>query len=716
MFPVTTARVFTAALAAASFAAAFPATGFDAEAHDARFHRPRIGASHITPAGVPEDWGTYCVTELAPLFREAIALNNDPRLATPAIRLLAQASGGAQTPAAAATPTPPAKPYAPYSSSQVSPPSDKAGPPPPVIPLLAPMPPSLMSEPEEKTGKITVFVAKRIVTMDPGWPVGEAVAVKDGRILSVGTLEDLKPWLDKFPYEIDRSFEDRVIYPGFVEAHGHPVMGAVAVSRPPLSYFPLRNPYGEDFPGVKTREEAFAALKKYVGEAKSPDETILTWGYDVVAMGGDFPDRDDLDKISKTQPIIVWDASEHYVFANSAAIEKYGVTNELVAKTIGAGHNADGSSNGQFLGTEAAKIIMLKPLSALLTPEAGLKSLRYLGALMQQAGVTTTGDLFYGGVNLQLEKMLAEQYFGSSDGIARVVHVVDGVTYAGLFKDDALSEAIKSRAESNERIMFNGVKFYADDAFLSLGMEMQWPNYIHSNIYKGLFMFNSTEDFVDAMRPWWNAGFQIHVHSNGSGGNQITLDALAHLQAEKPRFDHRFTFEHFGISSTAQGRQLKALGALVSTNPYYVSERADLNAAQIGTDRASLAARMASLIDQDIVVSLHSDTPVGVPSPLLEVWTAVNRIGELSGKVHAPYERVRDIERAMRMITIDAAYTLGVNDRIGSIEAGKFADFTVLAEDPQDVDPMKIKDIEVIATILAGKPTLTSETRTPDWK
>ena len=121
------------------------------------------------------------------------------------------------------------------------------------LPLLAPLPPSLMDEPEEKSDGITVFVAKRIVTMDPGWPTGEAVAVKDGRILSVGTLEDLQPWLKRFPYKIDETFKDKVIYPGFVEAHGHPVMGSVAISRPPLSFFPLRNPYGEDFPGVKTR-------------------------------------------------------------------------------------------------------------------------------------------------------------------------------------------------------------------------------------------------------------------------------------------------------------------------------------------------------------------------------------------------------------------------------------------------------------------------------
>ena len=95
--------------------------------------------------------------------------------------------------------------------------------------------------------------------------------------------------------------------------------------------------------------------------------------------------------------------------------QKYGITNELVAKTIGAGKNPDGCSNGQFLGTEAAKIIILKPLSEILTPEEGRKRLRYLGALMQQAGITTTGDLFYGGVNLQLENMLTRGLFRAAE-------------------------------------------------------------------------------------------------------------------------------------------------------------------------------------------------------------------------------------------------------------------------------------------------------------
>jgi predicted amidohydrolase YtcJ len=660
-----------------------------AEAHAHAGHgqpRPRLGASHLTPTGAPEDWGTYCVTELAPLFRQSLALNGEIDFPlVPGVDPMTTAAIGA-----------------PQSQAQ--------------LPLLDPITPSLMDEPQMKTDEITVFVAKKIVTMDPGWPIATAVAVKDGRILSVGeTMEDLRPWLDRFPYRVDETFADKVIYPGFVEPHGHPTMGGVAVGLKPLSYFPLKNPYGEDFPGVRSREEAFARLKQYVEEAASPDETILTWGYDVVAMGGGLPTREELDAISTTNPIVIWDASEHFVFANSAAITTYGVTNEMVASTIGAGANPDGSSNGQFLGTEAAKIIILKPLSAYLTPEGGLTALRHLGALMQQAGVTTTSDLFYGGVSLPLEEYLTKAFFGSPEGIARVVVVADGVTYMNTYGDEAVARAIEARKSSNERVMFNGVKFYADDAFLSLGMQLNWPDYIDSETYKGLFMFNSKQEFIEAMRPWWNSGFQLHVHSNGSGGNQVTLDSLAALQAETPRFDHRFTFEHFGISSTAQGRQLKALGALVSTNPYYVSARADLNGEQIGVDRASLAARMATLIDQDVVVSLHSDTPVGVPSPLTEVWTAVNRIGIISGKVHAPAERVTDVEKAMRMVTVDAAYTLGVDDRVGSIETGKFADFVVLEADPQEVDPMTIKDIGVVATILAGEVTLTSDTRDPNW-
>jgi predicted amidohydrolase YtcJ len=644
------------------------AAGFGlALAHPGHEHKPRrqiLGIHGYDPKVTPDEtWGTYCVTELAPFFREAVAINAKRRIG-PAMQL-----AGAAAPAVAARPA------------------------------------------AEKP-QITVFLAKKFVTMDPGWPEATAVAVMDGKILSVGvTFDDLKPWLDKYPYEVDNRFKGKVIYPGFVEAHTHPVMGSLAISRPTLSHFPVRSPYGPEIPGVKTYDEAIARLKQYVADAPSPDETVLTWGYDVLAMGQDF-NRKTLDAISISQPLIVWDASEHNAYANTAALDKYDITAEKLKGVIGAGTNPDGSSNGQFLGTDAARVLLPQVIAEQMQPGAATQNLNYFGALMQQAGVTTAGDLFFGGVDMGLEQQLSRTYFATDASMQRIVHVIDGFSAGKAYGAAAVDKVLAMQAQANDKAMFKGVKFYADDAFVSLSMQMQWPGYTDADKYKGLFMYASKEDFVAAMRPWWNAGFPIHVHSNGSGGNQVTLDALAALQAEKPRFDHRFSFEHFGISTVAQGRRVKALGAVVSTNPYYVYERVDLSIPQLGTDRASLAARMRSLIDQDIVVSLHSDTPVGIPSPLLEVWTAVNRIGFTSGKVRAPAERV-DVARAMKMVTIDAAYTLGVEDNVGTIEAGKLADFAVLGDDPQTVDPLQIKDIPVVATILGGKVILTADTRHP---
>jgi predicted amidohydrolase YtcJ len=556
-----------------------------------------------------------------------------------------------------------------------------------------------------------VFVAKSIVTMDPGWPEATAVAVQKGRILSVGSLDDLKPWLDKFPHDIDRRFADKVIYPGFIEPHGHPLLGSLSLTLPPLTYFPLANPYGPPFPGVKTKEEALAKLKDYVADAKTPADTVIAWGYDVVAMGGHL-DRAILDDITATQPLLVWDASEHFVYANSAAISKYEMTPEVVAKTLGAGRRPDGQSNGQFLGVIAAETILLKPLQDLLAPDKALKSMKYLADLGQQAGITTTGDLMFGGLNLELEKTLTEAFFDRPDALARVVPVVDGMTFAKTYRDQAVAKALELKASSNDRVMFNGVKFFSDDAFVSLGMEVQNPGYIHADKYKGLFLFTSLADFVAAMTPWWDAEFHIHVHSNGNAGNDATIDALAKLQSTKPRFDHRFTIEHYGISTVAQARRIKALGGVVSTNPYYLYARADLNADQIGADRAYLASRIKTLVSEGVVVSLHADTPVAPPRPLEEVWIAVNRVGALSNEVRAPEERV-GADRALRMITIDAAYTLGVDDQVGSIETGKLADFTVLGDDPLKVDPMAIRDVPVIATIVGGRVIMTSDTRTP---
>ena len=137
----------------------------------------------------------------------------------------------------------------------------------------------------------------------------------------------------------------------------------------------------------------------------------------------------------------------------------------------------------------------------------------------------------------------------------------------------------------------------------------------------------------------------------------------------EPRADHRFTLEHYGMSTPEMARRLARLGGLASVNPYYLYARSEFNAPYVGSDRAYTAARLRTLVDAGVPTSLHTDSPVAPPVPLEEVWIAVNRFG-LSGKVRGPEERI-SVDQALRMVTIDAAFTLGVEDKVGSIAPGQ---------------------------------------------
>jgi predicted amidohydrolase YtcJ len=554
-------------------------------------------------------------------------------------------------------------------------------------------------------GAITVFVAKKIVTMDPGWPADTAVAVRDGRVLSVGTLDDLKPWLDKSPYTIDQTFADKILLPGFVEAHGHPIIGGTALTRPLLTYLPEPSPYGPGFPGVKTKPEALAKLREYVSRATSPAETVLAWGYDVIAMGGTHLDKNELDTISATQPILVWDASEHFVYANSAALEKYNVTHDDT-KLTGIMAGPDGEPNGQFLGEKAAQRILQQTMAELLQPNVALANMRFLMDLSRQNGITTTSELAFGLIDLPLEEALFQRYFNDPMSPMRCVVVTDAASLVAGKGDQALAYAKSLASRSTDKLIFNGVKFFADDAFLSLGMVIENPGYTDGR--QGLFM-TAPDQMVAAMRPWWEAGFQINVHTNGNGGNRATINALDGLMAQKPRTDHRFALHHYGISTPEMARRVARLGGIASVNPYYLYARSEFNAPYIGTDRAYDAALLRTLVDAGVPTSLHSDTPVAPPRPLEEVWIAVNRFG-LSGEVRGPQERV-SVDQALRMVTTEAAFAHGMEDKVGSIAPGKYADFAVLEQDPYAVAKENIRDIKIWGTVLGGKVFPASEIR-----
>lgn len=544
---------------------------------------------------------------------------------------------------------------------------------------------------------VVVFVAKKIITMDPSWPEGTAVAVSDGKILSVGTLDSLEPFMSTArSVVVDRTFEEKILVPGFIDPHQHPFAGGMAMSLcHTVAYFDTPNPYGPPIKGVKNKDELVTRLQHFAKTVEPLNDPILAWGYDSVAMGGHI-DADFLDTISTSRGVAVWDCSMHFMYTNRRMLDVMGKVKIVPGITL----DKDGKPLGQFLGIRAMQPVIKIFVPQFVTPQSALKAMKHIADLSHQNGITTIGEMLLGGLNILLELPMYREFYSEPDVPTRCVAVVDAKKVSGLLrKPSRVIGFVKGLVRtSTDRLIFNGgVKFFSDDAFLGLTMQLNQPGYLDG--HDGIWI-TEPEGFARLMLPYWEAGLRLHVHSNGDKGNDSTVAALAELQLQHPRFDHRFTFEHYGMSTQAISRKVKELGALCSVNPSYTHYRGEINEKHLGTDRAHMASRLRSLVDLGVPTTIHSDVPVSPPVPLEGMWIATERLGQ-SGKVLAPAERVTR-HQALRMVTVDAAYVLGMDHVLGSIEAGKLADFTVLDADPLALEA-DLRKISVWGTVVGGK-------------
>jgi len=302
-----------------------------------------------------------------------------------------------------------------------------------------------------------------------------------------------------------------------------------------------------------------------------------------------------------------------------------------------------------------------------------------------------------------LERLYYDYFFNKKTTPMRCVMVSDAKTVKASClgcSTWAASWVKRQQRSSTTKLFFNnGVKFFTDDAFVGLTMQVASPGYIDK--HSGIWVCGKPgATYAANMLPWWKAGCRIHVHSNGDAAQDATAEVLATLQACWPRFDHRFCLEHYGMSALHLHRKLKNLGASVAVNVFYPYLRGELNIQHMGKDRAFAASRLRSIVDAGIPCAMHTDTPVAPPRPLQEMWIAVNRKTD-AGVSFCESECITQYE-ALKMKTVDAAYIHGLDGLLGSIEAGKLADFTVLKKNPLTIQPDELRNIEVWGTVVGG--------------
>jgi predicted amidohydrolase YtcJ len=547
----------------------------------------------------------------------------------------------------------------------------------------------------ESLPKITIYPAKEIVTLDPAKPTVQAVAVVGDRILAAGSLEELKAAVGTQSFTVDDTFAGQVIVPGFIAQHDHPMLAAVTMTTKIIAIEDWVMP-DATYPAAKNRAEYLERLTKANDEIANSGEPLVTWGYHQYFHGE--LRKTDLDAISATRPIIVWHRSAHEFYLNSAAEQKYGVTQAWYDKLKDSEKAQSDFANAHYW-EQGAFAIMPLIASAIATPDKVRTGLEFVEGYFHANGVTLGCEP--GG--LASKRMQDAQNAVLSDSATpfRWYYIVDGKSITAAHVDaDVITESETMMAWGQGMTAFlpKQVKLFADGAIFSQAMQVTDG---YKDGHKGEWMMD-LDFFARTFRVYWDASYQLHIHVNGDAGLDMVLDQLELNMRRHPRVDHRTVIVHFAVSRSDQVARIKRLGAIVSGNSYYPVALADnYRVNGLDPERADSMVRMGDVEKAGISYSFHSDMPMAPGQPLLLMWSAVNRVTN-DGNLRAPEQRVSRLG-ALRAVTLDAAYSLQLEKEVGSIAPGMLANLTILNENPVTCDPLKIKDIAVSGTMHEGR-------------
>lgn len=543
----------------------------------------------------------------------------------------------------------------------------------------------------EERAAVKIFIAKDIVTLNKNNDSVEAIATKGSKIINVGSKEEL---ILIYPdATLISDYENAIIVPGFIEHHIHPFLAAVTMNSEILAIEDWQLPSKTSI-GVRNRSSYLSNLSE-IEENHPKDQSLISWGFHHYFHGK--LTRYDLDKISSTRPIIIIHRSFHEFILNTPAMELLGI-NKNAFKNLEEDQHLANFDDGHF-SERGAIIVLPKLMQVLAAPKKLIQGLQKTKEYLHSNGITVIGNpgSMYN-KDLQGAKNLI---FGNIDSPFESYFFPSALNLSEQFQIHEVLGAAKDQTRwgaGKLNYLSKHIKLFADGAMYSQNMVMR-DGYLDN--HQGSWLMN-LETFENLFRIFWDEGYQIHIHQNGDAALDRLLLTLEKNLARNPRDDHRTTVVHFGYSAKDQLKKMKELGVLVSANPYYVTALSDLYSRKgVGYERSQEMVRLGDAIKEGIKVALHSDMPMAPASPLMLMHAAVNR-DNFAGKVAGPNQRITKIE-ALRAVTINAAYVLRLEKLYGSIETGKYANFTILDKNPLKITSNEIKNIRILGTVLKGE-------------
>ena len=528
---------------------------------------------------------------------------------------------------------------------------------------------------------LQVFHSGKVYTSDPAGSRAEAVAVGGGRILAVGSDADL---VAAYPGAELVDLGGRTLVPGFIDPHNHYLATGESLDSLDLRY-----------PGIASVADLVAAVAAAAAETP-PGRWIRGGGFDQAKYDGT-PTRWDLDRVAPDHPVGLMHVSGHYLLVNSLALETAGIT-EDTPDPKGGCFVRDGSGRMTGLCQDGAQGLV-QPVAVdvgshganfhvAASLEELLAAIARAGTALLAAGVTTVADAQVSSRELEAYREARRRgTWWVRTALMPLSHQLEeygSVGLAGPFGDDML--------------WIGPMKFYMDGSMIG-GTACFTDPYGTEGQYTGL-LYHEPDELREMVVTAHRRGWQIGIHAQGDRAIGAVLDAFEAAMEAHPRPDPRHRIEHCGYPTPAQLERMARLGVIAVNQPNLLTDSGDEFLVNLGEQRGHRLQPMRAEAEAGVRFVLSSDSDVTSFRPQDSISAAVLR-RTLNGEVIGP-DQVITVEEAVRAHTIDAAHSLFVEDRLGSIEPGKYADLTVLDGDLFGVSPDEISSMEIWMTVLDG--------------
>ena len=533
-----------------------------------------------------------------------------------------------------------------------------------------------------------IYSGGPIITVNDAQPTAEAVAVRGGRILAIGTRDQVQA--TRGPGTRMVNLEGRTLLPGFVDPHGHVAMvGLQAVG---ANLLPAPDGEGNDIPALirilrEWAQRNAAAVRRY--------GLIFGFGYDDSQLREQrHPTRDDLDQVSTEVPVLIIHTSSHLCAANSKALETVGITAATPDPTGGVFRRREGSREPNGVMEENAMIAGGAPLLGGLDEAAWLSMIRAGSEFYASFGYTTCQEGRAMGPTLANLAKAAE----------RGLLAVDVVVYPDILgAADQLGGALHGRDYRN-RLRVGGAKISLDGSPQGKTAWLTQPYHVIPPglppDYRGL-QTAPTDVTIEAVSRCFERNWQILMHANGDAAIDLMIAAVREATHRHGRSDRRPVMIHGQTLRADQVDALRELGIFPALFPMHTFYWGDWHRDSVlGPERAANISPTGWLMSRGMMFTSHHDAPVARPDSMRVLSATVTRRSR-TGAIIGPQHRV-PVGTALKAMTIWAAHQHFEEATKGSIEVGKLADFVMLSDNPMTTDPERLAELKVVETIKEG--------------